>query len=148
MIANLTAMRSPQQIAANRRNAQRSTGPRTAKGKARARLNALQHGLAVRLSATGACDREVEHLASAIAGPNPDPCRLHFANIAAEAEFELRRVRAYRLSLVAWGTLAGSTASEPEREPQDRAATFRKLPRLDRYERRALARRNRALRLL
>jgi hypothetical protein len=141
-------MASQRKVAANRRNAQRSTGPRTANGKARARLNALRHGLAVQLSARGAGAREVERLASAIAGPNPDPCRLHFANIAAEAEFELRRVRAYRLSLVAWGTLAGPTASEPEREPQDRGATFCKLPRLDRYEQRALARRNRALRLL
>ena len=35
---------SPARIAANRRNAARSTGPRTAHGKARARLNALRHG--------------------------------------------------------------------------------------------------------
>ena len=33
------------QIAANRANAQRSTGPRTDDGKARARQNALRHGL-------------------------------------------------------------------------------------------------------
>ena len=31
-------------LAANRRNAQRSTGPRTAGGKTRARLNSLRHG--------------------------------------------------------------------------------------------------------
>ena len=141
-------MVSSRKIAANRRNAWHSTGPCTAKGKDRSRRNALRHGLAVRLPWSGAIDREVERLAAQIGGPNPDPCRLHFARIAAEAEFELRRVRACRLSLVASATLAGSTASEPEREPQDRAATFRKLPRLDRYEQRALARRNRALRLL
>ena len=33
-------------IAANRRNAQRSTGPRTALGKVRVRRNALRHGFA------------------------------------------------------------------------------------------------------
>jgi hypothetical protein len=33
------------QIAANRRNAQRSTGPRTAAGKCKSRRNALKHGL-------------------------------------------------------------------------------------------------------
>jgi hypothetical protein len=33
------------QIAANRRNAQRSTGPRTGEGKAAVRLNAVTHGM-------------------------------------------------------------------------------------------------------
>ena len=36
---------SPKQIEANRRNARQSTGPRTPQGKARARLNAMKHGL-------------------------------------------------------------------------------------------------------
>lgn len=35
---------TPAQIAANRRNAKRSTGPRTARGKGRIRQNALKHG--------------------------------------------------------------------------------------------------------
>jgi hypothetical protein len=38
-------MATPAQIAANRANAQKSTGPRTAEGKAASRLNALKHGL-------------------------------------------------------------------------------------------------------
>jgi len=38
-------MATPAQIEANRRNAQKSTGPKTAAGKARSRLNALKHGL-------------------------------------------------------------------------------------------------------
>jgi hypothetical protein len=38
-------MATEKQIAANRRNAARSTGPRTPKGKARSRMNALRHGL-------------------------------------------------------------------------------------------------------
>ena len=92
-------MASPRKIAANRRNAQHSTGPRTANGKGRSKHNALRHGLAVRLPTTGTIDRDVERLASAIAGPDPDPCRWHFAIIAAEAELELRRVRAVRLSV-------------------------------------------------
>jgi hypothetical protein len=37
-------MATVRQIEANRRNAQRSTGPRTEAGKARSRLNALKHG--------------------------------------------------------------------------------------------------------
>lgn len=38
-------MTSPAQIAANQLNAQKSTGPKTAAGKARVARNALQHGL-------------------------------------------------------------------------------------------------------
>ena len=38
-------MATLKQIEANRRNALKSTGPRTAEGKAAVRLNALQHGL-------------------------------------------------------------------------------------------------------
>ena len=36
---------SPAQIAANRRNAQKSTGPKTARGRAIAKMNALKHGM-------------------------------------------------------------------------------------------------------
>jgi hypothetical protein len=39
-------MATPKQIAANRRNAQHSTGPKTERGKANTRLNSLRHGLA------------------------------------------------------------------------------------------------------
>ena len=38
-------MATEKQIAANRRNAQKSTGPRTPRGKAAIRLNNLRHGL-------------------------------------------------------------------------------------------------------
>ena len=36
---------SPQKLAANRRNAQLSTGPRTEEGKSRSRVNAVKHGI-------------------------------------------------------------------------------------------------------
>ena len=37
-------MTTPAKLAANKRNAQRSKGPKTAAGKAVARMNALSHG--------------------------------------------------------------------------------------------------------
>ncbi len=41
-------MASDRQIEANRKNARRSTGPRTALGKARSSLNAVRHGFSAR----------------------------------------------------------------------------------------------------
>jgi hypothetical protein len=141
-------MASPRKIAANRRNAQYSTGPLTPNGKGRSKHNALRHGLAVTPPATSTIDRDVERLASKIAGADPDLCRWHFAKIAAEAELELRRVRAVRLSLLAPRSPAGSAASEPDHETHAQAAMLLNLPPLDRYEQRALSHRNRALWLL
>ena len=47
-------MASEKQIAANRRNALNSTGPRTGEGKARTRMNALRHGLPSAAAQAGA----------------------------------------------------------------------------------------------
>ena len=44
-MAATTSKPSPARLAANRANAQKSTGPRTEAGKARSRANALKHGL-------------------------------------------------------------------------------------------------------
>jgi len=43
--SNPSKITSPARVAANRSNAQKSTGPRTSEGKARSRWNAVQHGL-------------------------------------------------------------------------------------------------------
>src|SRR6266487_3408778 len=93
-------MSSHRQIAANRRNARRSTGPRTPAGVKRAARNALRHGLTIPLARDPVACAEVNRLAAALVGPCPSPARLEQARIAAEAEFELRRVRAHRKSLL------------------------------------------------
>jgi hypothetical protein len=43
-----TTAPKPDRAEINRRNAARSTGPRTAEGKSRSRFNALKHGLTAR----------------------------------------------------------------------------------------------------
>jgi len=85
---------------ANRSNAKRSTGPRTAEGKARASRNALGHGLAIPVTANPALQAEVHQLARAIllsCGPGGN---LEVATRVAEAQVDLNRVRCARSQLI------------------------------------------------
>lgn len=132
-------MISDRKIAANRRNAVRSTGPRTAVGKVRSGQNALRHGLAASAGHHPARSAEVERLAHAIAGKAPHPALLYHARAAAKAELDIIRVRAFRASIELPETDHGAQAF-------DDAAV--RIAKLDRYESRALSRRTRALRAL
>lgn len=93
-------MTSERKRAANRRNSRRSTGPRSPDGKARSRENAWRHGLAASLDPIPGLVVEIEQLALSIAGAEPTPAMLDCARIAAEAEFEIVRVRGARADLV------------------------------------------------
>ena len=61
-------MTSEQQIAANRRNASRSTGPKSHNGKRRSATNARKHGLAETITTQAEYARLVDDLTSEIAG--------------------------------------------------------------------------------
>lgn len=183
-------MASERQIAANRRNAGKSTGPRSGAGKKRAGQNAYRHGLTLSLSGA-ALTGQAEELARKIAGGIADAVTLGHARTAAEAELELARVRRVRLALIERVSALGSLKTpthfrtadgevrwliamdiwlteqgiRPRRPKlQDPAATMplsqphrsseamrRLLPdllKLDRYETRAVGRRDRAIRKL
>ena len=86
-------MTSDRKIKANRANAQASTGPQTAQGRARAARNALRHALSLPVCSNPALSEEVETLARAIAGPDANPQILDLARRVAEAQIDLRRVR-------------------------------------------------------
>jgi hypothetical protein len=91
-------MTSERKIQANRRNAQRSTGPRSRKGKRRVSKNALR-GLATRILDDPEKLAQVEQLVRALA-PEGRPDRLQLARIVAEAELEVIRVRTARRNLL------------------------------------------------
>jgi hypothetical protein len=131
-------MPSERQIAANRKNAKKSTGPRSKAGREASRRNARRHGLAITIETDPAFQDDIEKLAKALSlSQNVG----EHARDAARAELDLMRIRKIRtslfekLSLVASDTLSGSLAKLND-----------KLAKLERYERRAFSRRKRALR--
>jgi hypothetical protein len=198
-------MPSSRKLATNRANAQHSTGPKSREGKARARVNALKHGLAVSASAISALAPDVMHLARLIAGESEgDPAVWEAARQVASAGIDVlraRRARTEHLGQMSQGAyflpvppldplptqfLSYKSSSLDERiravhegtidelHRRDDAGIMRvfkahekrqriiqhnaqvrrslsdwdQLERLDRYERRALSRRDKAIRLL
>ena len=90
-------MTSPRKHAANRRNARKSTGPRSQPGKARAALNAVTHGLSGRPVFDATSQKAVETLARAFAGEDAGhPRVLELACQAAEAQIQFARVKEAR----------------------------------------------------
>jgi hypothetical protein len=134
-------------IEANRKNASRSSGPRTAAGKARTSRNALRHGLSVSILDD---DPEVsvaaERLACRLLDAGGNASLLRHARLVAQAELEILRVRAARIALIK--TLAQGLDAE-EGGTRMLNAFLRALPQLlalERYERRTLSRRKRLVR--
>ena len=156
-------MTTERQIAANRANAKRSSGPKSRAGKARASQNAYRHGLAAcmtmdadRVSAVAALAREIQ---ASMRGQIDRAGALAIA----QAELEVLRVRAVVSALVAemmngfakHRRATGSQGSEnqaaqrqePAEKPGSTAGDLARLKGLDRYLRRAHAKRDRAVRL-
>lgn len=125
-------MTSPRRIAANRKNAKASTGPRSDAGKARSANNAHRHGLAVPVHSDILLAADAENLAKRIAGEGASPELLALARRIAEAQMVLRRVRQARDQVFHTDPL------DPDRAKE--------LMAMDRYERRALSMRKTAIR--
>ena len=86
-------MTSDHKIKANRANAQASTGPKTADGRARAARNALRHALEPSRLFQSRIVRGGETLAREIAGPGANAETQDLPRQVAEAQIDLRRVR-------------------------------------------------------
>jgi hypothetical protein len=94
------------QIAANRRNARKGTGPRSRAGKKRAGQNAYRHGLT--LSSSAAFAKQIEKLARKIAGNTDNEITLEHARDAAQATIDLARVRRVKVALIERVSALGS----------------------------------------
>ncbi len=180
-------MATDRQIAANRRNAQKSTGPRSASGKKRASKNSFRHGLSKPMSGLP-FSRAIEVLARSIVGEGASASTLGLGRQAAEAMLALDQIRRMELGLialvsafgrletpntfaskrdeVAWvmQTFLGVTpkrppkfavdelAPMPKEEPERTIEAVRRglpaLLRLQRYEARAIAKRDHAVRAI
>jgi hypothetical protein len=183
-------MASDRQIAANRRNAQKSTGPKSQSGKQRSSKNAYRHGLAVPISNVGseaqlndlsrqlaedASNSEILALAGRAAGAQLDLARVRKARAAimehavmldaggARSHLELEELR-HRTAQIGWReTTQGAGLRQPEspdcstplprgNEEDERqsvnavGSVLSELAKIYRYENRATARRNRAIR--
>jgi hypothetical protein len=135
-------MTSERKIAANRNNANKSTGPRSEAGRAVSRLNALRHGLAASIGNKSAPGGDVEDLAKALSSASGLQSVGGVAREAAEAHLDLSRIRKIRAWLFETHYFADAAATDRLTELND------KLAKLERYERRAFSRRKRALRLM
>jgi hypothetical protein len=133
-------MATERQLAANRKNALRSKGPSSRAGIARTARNAQRHGLAA--TPQPVVLQQIKQLALEIAGDAASALRREKAREVAHAAIDLARVREVRIAILnrALGEQNGSAW------PTGLRRVIPELLKLDRYESRALARRNRALR--
>jgi hypothetical protein len=136
----LTSARS---AVANRRNARRSTGPRTASGKRTAARNALRHGLSLPVFADPALAREIAELAERLADGCAVPQPRELAIRVAAAQVDIKRVRHARNALF---TRRPVGASATESRSDGLRDEILELVALDRYERQAMWRRKLAIR--
>jgi hypothetical protein len=88
------------QIAANRLNARKSTGPRSSAAKKRTSRNAYRHGLTVNLTSSAVFAKRLDKLARNIAGDSKSEIIREHARAAAQAELDLARVRQAKVALI------------------------------------------------
>ena len=99
-------MSSDDKISANRINARKSTGPRSAHGKSRASRNALRHGWAVK-GDDSTLSADVERMAKAICGDNTTAALYEQAVIIAECQLLILKLRAAGVAAMERNRVAG-----------------------------------------
>jgi hypothetical protein len=128
-------MASEKQIAANRANAMRSTGPKTRAGKLASSRNAYRHGLSGSLRLDPFNSAKVDAIAIAVAGAEASERQLKSAAEFARAQLELQRIRSMRTEMMQRIDLNSIDTQN-----------LRRISSLDRYERYCLTQRRRSAR--
>jgi len=146
-------MTSKRRSTANGHNAQKSTGPRTVKGKARSSRNAFRHGLSVGTVFDSETEKRIQRLTALIAnGASGDFASFidEQALALAQAEIVSSQIRAMRIlqleSQVSEGESMSAMARIKNREHLRRALPL--LLSMERYEERASSRGRTAIRNL
>lgn len=137
---------SEKRTAANRRNAKKSTGPRTEEGKRRTSRNALRHGLSLRPGHPGSPAETVEQFITdllLVYGHQQKELR-QVARLLAEADAELARVRHVRREFLA--SIVIKDTMRARGYAAQASETLDQIGRLDRYEQGARRRREKAVR--
>ena len=93
-------MQRDRKIKANRVNARASTGPKTARGRARSARNAFRHGLSLPVESDQLFCEQVQALTRQIAGSDTSAHTQILAHKIAEAQVDLLRVRTARHRLL------------------------------------------------
>jgi len=122
-------MASEKQISANRANALKGHGPRSAGGKARASRNATRHGLAANIWKQASAVSSIERLTQLFrAGGHSE----QKARLAAVAEYQTKAIRTVRCRI---GEQIFESADGRDSE-ETLAKNLRRLQSIDRYEKR------------
>ena len=130
-------MMTKAKLAANQRNAQKSTGPRTPSGKAIAAMNALKHGLCAHTPVVPGEDSAefatfaagwVDHLQPS------DPHQSSLAEQVILAAWQLRRVPLLRAGLLAREIRRDAQRQEPIHPYAIDADSYVQLSRIDRHQ--------------
>ena len=159
-------MATERQTAANRANAKRSSGPKSRAGKTRVKQNAYRHGLAACMVMHADQTTAVHDLAREIQASLRGQIDRAGCLVIAQAEFEVLRVRAVLRAVFAdllnglpsAGPTAGPDSEKQAAQPllageklrsaaADVARGIDQLRNLNRYLRRVIAQRDRAVRL-
>src|SRR5262252_8023185 len=124
-------MATDRQIAANRRNARRSSGPRSCAGRKRSSGNSFRHGLAARAAANAERLKRIERLARKIADASTDVVTLECARTFAQAQIDLAQIARLKVALMlrkgAFEMTDAGAVSVPMIEPDGTADTIREM---------------------